>query len=70
METSRHSSPIVLVAALVAGSVFLMWHSGFFEGAFRTDILTSVKAEDVLIAADAAAMGKVTFDNQHTGSVR
>lgn len=48
METSRHTSPAILALAVIAGGAFLLFHSGFFDGAFRTDILASVKAEDVL----------------------
>ncbi len=70
METSRHSSPAVLVAAMIAGSAFLIQHNGFFEGAFRTDILASVKAEDVLTATDLGAMSHVqAVDRAATASI-
>lgn len=56
MGTLHHSSPIALVAVVVAGSVILIQHSGFFDGGFRTEILASVKAEDTISAADWATL--------------
>jgi hypothetical protein len=56
METSRHTSPVILAAAIVAGSALLLQDRGFFDGAFRTDILASVRAEESLGAADFQAL--------------
>lgn len=73
MGSSRHTSPAVLALAVVAGGVFLLQQSGFFNGIFRTDILASVKAEDVLDAADIAGMEKpvaANIDTAETASVR
>ncbi|XAZ25449.1 hypothetical protein LVY75_20130 [Sinorhizobium sp. B11] len=58
MESSRHTSPVILGLAVLAGTIFLLQQSGFFNGIFSTDILASVKAEDVLSAADIATMEK------------
>jgi hypothetical protein len=68
METSRHTSPAILALAVIAGGAFLLLHSGFFDGAFRTDILASVKAEDVLTAANTGASRNI--DRSETASVR
>jgi hypothetical protein len=69
MKASRHSWPIVLVAAVIAGSALLMQHNGFFDGAFRTDILASIKTDEVLSAADMVAMSTgVTVDHEPTAS--
>ncbi|MBB3591029.1 hypothetical protein FHX08_001373 [Rhizobium sp. BK529] len=73
MESSRHTSPAILAFAVVAGGVFLLQQSGFFNGIFRTDILASVKAEDVLSASDIAAMEKpvaADIDTAQTASLR
>jgi len=73
MVTSRRTSPTILAAAIVAGSVFLLEDSGFFDGAFRTDILASVEAGDSLSLADVQVLdGIVTaqqIDWQKTGAV-
>ncbi|TDW26234.1 hypothetical protein EV128_115133 [Rhizobium azibense] len=58
MEASRHTSPLIL-AAIVAGSALLLQEGGFFEGAFRTDILASVSAEESLGAADFQALNSL-----------
>jgi hypothetical protein len=78
MESSRHTSPAILALAIVAGIAFLLQQSGFFNGIFSTDILASVKAEDMLSAADFAGMEKPTtqavtaanIDVAETASVR
>lgn len=73
MESSRHTSPAILALAILVGGAFLLQQSGFFDGVFNTDILASVKAEDVLSAADIAAMGKplaADIDTAETASVR
>ena len=73
MESSRHTSPAILALAIVAGAAFLLQQSGFFNGIFNTDILASVKAQDVLGAADIAGMQKpvaANIDPAETASVR
>ncbi|WP_454849669.1 hypothetical protein [Rhizobium binxianense] len=73
METSRHTSPTILALAILAGGAFLLQHSGFFDGAFRTDILASVKAEDVLITTDIGAASRAgaarTIDSTKTAAL-
>jgi hypothetical protein len=73
MVTSRHTSPAILAAALIAGSVFLLQDSGFFDGAFRTDILASVKAGDSLSRSNVQALGGLAtaqqIDRRKTGAV-
>ncbi|WP_442154933.1 hypothetical protein [Rhizobium leguminosarum] len=53
METSRHISFAILAilafTALAAGAL-LLEHTGFFAGAFRTEILARVDAWDVVSA--------------------
>lgn len=78
MESSRHTSPAILALAVIAGIAFLLQQSGFFNGIFSTDILASVKAEDVLSTADIAAMERpavqpmtaANIDPAETASVR
>ncbi|MEZ2127307.1 MULTISPECIES: hypothetical protein [unclassified Sinorhizobium] len=69
MKTSHHLSPAIFAAAIVAGSVFMLNHNGFFD---RTEILASVKAEDVLTANDLGATTKVpaaALDGDQTSSI-
>ncbi|MBB3656975.1 hypothetical protein FHX15_002203 [Rhizobium sp. BK650] len=69
MESSRDTSPVILAVAVLAGGIFLLQQSGFFNGIFSTDILASVKAEDVLSTSDIAAMEKpvaATIDTAQT----
>jgi hypothetical protein len=63
METSRQTSPTILALAVILGGVFLLQQSGFFNGAFSTGILASIKAEDALTAADIAAGRSLTAEN-------
>ncbi|MBW9056249.1 hypothetical protein [Rhizobium mesosinicum] len=58
MEPSRQTSPAILALAIAFGVAFLLQQSGFFNGIFSTDILASVKVEDVLGAADIAGVEK------------
>ncbi|WP_018900568.1 hypothetical protein [Rhizobium sp. 2MFCol3.1] len=55
MQTSHNSPPAVLAAAVIAGSLFLIQQQGFFHGAFTSEILASINAEDVLVASDYIA---------------
>lgn len=64
METSRHTLPVILTAAIVAGSALLLQDSGFFDGALRTDILASVRAEESLGAADFQALNSLAGTQQ------
>ncbi len=78
MDSPRHSSPAILAFALIAGVAFLLQQSGFFHGIFNTDILASVKAEDIYIASDVVAAEKspvqpmtaANIDTAQTASVR
>ncbi len=73
MDTSRHTSPVILAAALIAGSAFLLHDTGFFDGAFRTDILATVEAGDSLSAVDFQGLGGLAtaqqIDRQRTAAV-
>ncbi|WP_258579348.1 MULTISPECIES: hypothetical protein [Rhizobium] len=44
MKTSCDTSPIVLVAVVVAGSVALNQQDGSFDGVLRSAVLASVRA--------------------------
>jgi hypothetical protein len=78
MESPRHSSPAILALAIIAGCAFLLQQTGFFNGIFSTDILASVKAEDILSASDIAGTKKsavqpmtaTNIDRAETASVR
>jgi hypothetical protein len=59
MQMSHNSPPAVLAAAVIAGSLLLIQQQGFFHGAFTSEILASITAEDVLVASDYAATSKV-----------
>ena len=70
MKTSHHLSSAIFVAAIVAGSVFMLNHNGFFD---RTKILASLKAEDVLTASDLGVTAKVpaaVLDGNQTASIQ
>ncbi|MFA1677583.1 hypothetical protein ACDY97_34130, partial [Rhizobium mongolense] len=51
-------------AIVVAGSALLLQDSGFFDGALRTDILASVRAEESLGAADFQALNSLASTQQ------
>jgi len=78
MESPRHTSPAILALAIIAGCAFLLQQTGFFNGIFSTDILASVKAEDILSVSDIAAMERPVIqpmtaahiDPAETASVR
>jgi hypothetical protein len=68
MQTSLNSPPAVLAAAVIAGSLFLIQQQGFFHGAFTSEILASINAEDVLVASDTIATSKGLLEaDQVTG---
>jgi hypothetical protein len=70
METSRHTSPIVLAAAVIAGSVALIQQNGFFDGVFRSDILASVKAEEVFGTAGSESQSdSAALDHGATAAI-
>jgi hypothetical protein len=73
MKTSRRYSAVILVAAVIAGSALLVQHNGFFKGAFRTEILASVKAEDVFdptgIATASGTTAAEAVDKQQTAAL-
>ena len=65
MKTSLHMSPAIYLAAVVAGSVLMLNHNGFFD---RKEILATVKAEDVLTVKDLAVTAKAP-DSDQTSSI-
>ncbi|MBB3319248.1 hypothetical protein FHT77_005161 [Rhizobium sp. BK181] len=65
METSRHTSPIILVTAVIAGSLALIEQNGFFDGIFHNEILASVRVEETVGAAKATAAGYTTTAAVH-----
>ena len=69
MQTSRHRSPTILTIAILAAGAFLLQHNGFFNGAFRTQILARVDAADVVSGADMAVTAR-NVDSAQTASVR
>ena len=60
METSRHTSPIILVTAVIAGSLAFIQQNGFFDGIFHREILASVSVEETVGAAKATAVDHAT----------
>ena len=69
MQTSRHRSPTILTITILAAGAFLLQHNGFFNGAFRTQILARVDAADVVSGADMAVTAR-NVDSAQTASVR
>lgn len=69
METSRHTSPTILAVAILAAGAFLLQQNGFFNGAFRTEILARVDAADVVSGVDMAVTAR-NVDSAQTASVR
>ena len=55
METSRHISFAILTFTVVAAGVLLLEHTGFFAGAFRTEILARVDGAQNISASDKAS---------------
>ncbi|MBA1348078.1 hypothetical protein [Rhizobium sp. WYCCWR 11146] len=53
METSRHISFAILTFTVLAAGALLLEHTGFFAGAFRTEILARVDAGDLVIVGEA-----------------
>ncbi|WP_189636964.1 MULTISPECIES: hypothetical protein [unclassified Rhizobium] len=52
MERPRAISFAVVVFTVLAGGALLLEHTGFFAGAFRTEILARVDDGDMVSAAD------------------
>ncbi|OAV50747.1 hypothetical protein A6U98_11055 [Rhizobium sp. WYCCWR10014] len=53
METSRHISFTILAFTVLAAGTLLLEHTGFFAGAFRTEILARVDVGDVVSVGEA-----------------
>ncbi|WP_027684453.1 hypothetical protein [Rhizobium leguminosarum] len=53
METSRHISFAILTFTVLAAGALLLEHTGFFAGAFRTEILARVDAGDLVSVGEA-----------------
>ncbi|AUW42874.1 hypothetical protein [Rhizobium leguminosarum] len=53
METSRHISFAILTFTVLAAGALLLEHTGFFTGAFRTEILARVDAGDLVSVGEA-----------------
>ncbi|WP_208250292.1 hypothetical protein WGT02_12795 [Rhizobium sp. T1470] len=69
MKTSCDTSPIVLVAVVVAGSVALNQQDGSFDGVLRSAVLASVRAEDVLsIAGSKSEIDSAAVDHRATAA--
>ncbi|WP_050579541.1 hypothetical protein [Rhizobium leguminosarum] len=52
-ETSRHISFAILTFTVLAAGTLLLGHTGFFAGAFRTEILARVDAGDLVSVGEA-----------------
>ncbi|MBY2916772.1 hypothetical protein [Rhizobium leguminosarum] len=60
METSRHISFAILAFTVFAAGALLLEHTGFFAGAFRTEILARVDAGNVVSASEAVAARNIS----------
>ncbi|MBY5566848.1 hypothetical protein HFO55_06200 [Rhizobium leguminosarum] len=62
-ETSRHISFAILAFTVLAGGTLLLEHTGFFAGAFRTEILARVDAgNEVSVGGTATARDVTALD--------
>ncbi|MGO8187266.1 hypothetical protein [Rhizobium leguminosarum] len=59
METSHHISFAILTFTVLAAGASLLEHTGFFAGAFRTEILARVDAGDVVSVGEAVTARNV-----------
>ncbi|MBY3039764.1 hypothetical protein [Rhizobium laguerreae] len=59
METSHHISFAILTFTVLAAGALLLEHTGFFAGAFRTEILARVDAGDVVSVGGAVTARNV-----------
>ncbi|MFF0949897.1 hypothetical protein ACFYE9_20165 [Rhizobium leguminosarum] len=64
METSRHISFAILAVTVFAGGTLLLEHTGFFAGAFRTEILATVDAGDVVSVGEAVKARNVSASDK------
>ena len=55
METSRSISFTILALTVFAAGALLLEHTGFFAGAFRTEILARVDGAQNISASDKAS---------------
>ncbi|WP_348643390.1 hypothetical protein [Rhizobium laguerreae] len=63
-ETSRHISFAILTFTVLAAGTLLLEHTGFFAGAFRTEILARVDAGDVVSVGEAATARNVNASDK------
>ncbi|KAF5886454.1 MULTISPECIES: hypothetical protein [Rhizobium] len=59
METSHHISFAILTFTVLAAGASLLEHTGFFAGAFRTEILARGDAGDVVSVGEAVTARNV-----------
>ncbi|WP_029870801.1 hypothetical protein [Rhizobium leguminosarum] len=64
METSRHISFAILAFTVFAGGTLLLEHTGFFAGAFRTEILARVDAGGVVSVGEAVKVRNVSASDK------
>lgn len=64
VETSRHISFAILAFTVLAAGTLLLEHTGFFAGAFRTEILARVDAGDVVSVGKAVTARNVNASDK------
>nr|WP_205930536.1 hypothetical protein [Rhizobium leguminosarum] len=64
VETSRHISFAILAFTVLAAGTLLLEHTGFFAGAFRTEILARVDAGDVVSVGEAVTARNVNASDK------
>ncbi|MDV4157199.1 hypothetical protein R1521_14265 [Rhizobium brockwellii] len=64
MQTSRHISFAILTFTVLAASALLLEHTGFFAGAFRTEILARVDAGDVVSVGEAVTARNISASDK------
>ncbi|ANP88728.1 hypothetical protein [Rhizobium leguminosarum] len=64
METRRHISFAILTFTVLAAGTLLLEHTGFFAGAFRTEILARVDAGDEVSVGGAVTARDVTASDK------
>ncbi|API51494.1 hypothetical protein BMW22_07520 [Rhizobium leguminosarum] len=64
VETSPHISFAILTFTVIAGGALLLEHTGFFAGAFRTEILARVDAGDVVGVGEAVTARDVSASDK------
>ncbi|TAU89182.1 hypothetical protein ELI30_12735 [Rhizobium leguminosarum] len=64
MQTSRHISFAILTFTILAAGALLLEHTGFFAGAFRTEILARVDAGVVVSVGEAVTARNVNASDK------